>query len=197
MSFIELYWKLTKLQLKNCLKNRVDFYHTFCPGNHRDGNEYLSTQSISNFEKLHSLKKNTVNVFWQLFVLTAICFGTGAAPGVLCNVAVLCCVVAAASCWRCVVLQCWLLLTCHGLLPALDLSWTAACSWLVMDCCLLLTCHGLLPALDLFFVSGGCHMLPSYFLVLYVIANTQKHFFSPPWVSKWSKTFWHHDESAV
>ena len=73
-----------------CLENRVDFYHTFCPGNHRDGNEYLSTQSISNFKKLHSLKKNTVNVFWQLFVLTAICFGTGAAPGVLYNVAVLC-----------------------------------------------------------------------------------------------------------
>ena len=67
------------------LDNRVDFYHTFCPGNHRDGNKYLSTQSISNFEKLHSLKEEHCEC-----VLTALCFGTGAAPGVLCNVAVLC-----------------------------------------------------------------------------------------------------------
>ena len=63
VSFIDFHWIFTKLRPKNRLENRVDFYHTFCPGNHRDGNEYLSTQSISNFEKLHSLKKNTVNVF--------------------------------------------------------------------------------------------------------------------------------------
>ena len=68
VSFIELYWKLTKLWPKNRLKNRVDFYHTFCPGNHRDGNEYLSTQSISNFEKLHSLKEEHCEC-----VLTALC----------------------------------------------------------------------------------------------------------------------------
>ena len=29
---------------------------------------------------------------------------------------------------------------------------------------------------EMFFVSGGCHVLPSYSLVLYVVANTQKHF---------------------
>ena len=58
-----------KLRPKNWLKNRVDFYHTFCPGNHRDGNEYLSTQSISNFKKLHSLKEEHCEC-----VLTALCF---------------------------------------------------------------------------------------------------------------------------
>ena len=57
-----------KLWLKNHFKNRVDFYHTFCPRNHRDGNEYLSTQSISNFEKLHSLKEEHCEC-----VLTAHC----------------------------------------------------------------------------------------------------------------------------
>ena len=31
---------------------------------------------------------------------------------------------------------------------------------------------------------------------LYVVDFTLKHIFSPPWVSKWSKSFWHHDESV-
>ena len=78
-----------KLQLKNCLKNRVDFYHTFYPGNHRDGNEYLSTQKYIQFEKLHSLKEEHCEC-----VVTALCFGTGAAPSVLLKVAVLCVVAA-------------------------------------------------------------------------------------------------------
>ena len=45
----------------------------------------------------------------------------------------------------------------------------------------------------MFLVSGGCHVLPSYSLVLYVIANTQKHFFSPPGSQsdpKASDTWW-------
>ena len=169
-----------KLQLKNHLENRVDFYHTFCPGNHRDGNEYLSTQSISNMKCCIHLRRTLwmcfdSSLFWQLFVLVLVLL-------LVCCAMLLCCVVAE--------------MCSSALLPVLDLSCTAACSWLVMHCCLLLTCHALLPALDLFFVSGGYHMLSSYFLVLYGVANTQKHFSSPPWVSKWCKTFWHHDESA-
>ena len=73
--------------------------------------------------------------------MTALCFGTGAAPSVLLKVAVLCVVAAL------------LLLAAGGVCVC-----TAACS-------------------AMFFVSGGCHVLPSYSLVLYVIANTQIHFF--------------------
>ena len=95
-------------------------------------------KSISNFEKLHSLKEEHCEC-----ILTALCFGTGAAPSVLLKVAVLCAVAVL------------LLLAAGGVCVSALLS--AACS-------------------GMFFVSGGCHVLPSYSLVLYVIAYTQKHF---------------------
>ena len=80
--------------------------------------------------------------------------------------------------WQLFVLVLVLLLVCCSVLLWYAVGGSAA------SCC------------GMFFVCGGCHVLPSYSLVLYIVENTLKHFFSPPWVSKWSKSFWHHDESV-
>ena len=60
----------------------------------------LNTYPVSVYPVLKScihLEKNTVNVFWQLIVVTALCFGTGAAPSVLCS-----------GCYCCSAVVCWL-----------------------------------------------------------------------------------------
>ena len=111
-----------KWQLFFCLANSVDFYHTFCLQNHWDGKKYLSTQSISNFEKLHSLREEYCECVLtapclQLFVLVLMLL-----PSVLLNVAVLC-----SGC-------CWLVRYVSALLPALECSFSlevAGCHVLV------------------------------------------------------------------
>ena len=68
-----------------------------------------------------------------------------------------------------------------GAAPSVLLKVAVLC--VVAACCCWMCVSALLPALECS-VSGGCHVLPSYSLVFYVIANIQKHFLSPPWVSK-------------
>ena len=69
-------------------------------------------KSISKFEKLYSLKEEHCECF-----LTALCFGTGAAPSVLLKVAVLCVVAAL------------LLLAAGGVCVHCCLLWNVLCLW--------------------------------------------------------------------